>query len=315
MCYRDLIEDVYKHFDYECSPRGEPIREKLNVSFTLTDPRNRIPYLPERNYSISYLCAEATWYFAGRKDVAWIAPYSPFWLDVTEDGVSANSAYGSRIFAKHDRIDNGSHIQYDRVLEELRRDHDSRRAVIYLTQSSDHFHCKKDIGCATTLQAFIRDKKLHMTATLRSNDVILGVPYDVSAFTLIQEMLANDLDVELGSYHHFASSMHCYERNYEIAESVIRGQIPTSMPPMPELPRHTRLCVDALINFEQKCRECTDPSALSELLCAAGKYPIDTFFRDWMRIFVFHRAKKISKDVKRIAHESLEFEGYKRFKK
>ena len=33
---------------------------------------------------------------------------------------------------------------------------------------------------------------------MRSNDVFMGFPHDVFAFTMIQEILANDLGVKLG---------------------------------------------------------------------------------------------------------------------
>ena len=39
----------------------------------------------------------------------------------------------------------------------------------------------------------IRDNKLNMITTMRSNDIYLGFTYDVFIFTLMQEILANEL--------------------------------------------------------------------------------------------------------------------------
>ena len=60
--------------------------------------------------------------------------------------------------------------------------------------SSEH----KEVPCTTTMQFFQRDGRLHMAATLRSNDAYKGVPHDVFCFTMLQEMIACQLGVELG---------------------------------------------------------------------------------------------------------------------
>jgi hypothetical protein len=54
---------------------------------------------------------------------------------------------------------------------------------------------------------------------MRSNDLVLGACYDVPAFTLMQEVMANDLGVKVGCYYHFANSMHVYSRHYGMARA------------------------------------------------------------------------------------------------
>jgi len=69
---------------------------------------------------------------------------------------------------------------------------------------------------------------------MRSNDVVWGLPYDVFLFTMLQEMLAQTLDLELGSYIHVAGSFHLYERHLALARRVLDESPPaiTEMPPM-----------------------------------------------------------------------------------
>ena len=311
-CYFDQINEVMKNPDYECSPRGMAIKEKLGASFIIKDPRNRLPYIPERKYSISYYCAEALWYFAGRNDVEWIGKYSPFWFDVTDNGSTVNSSYGSRIFRKHDRIDNGSHIQYERVLNELKNDRDSRRASFYLVSPGDNQTAIKDVGCCFNMHFFIRNNKLNQIVNMRSNDLILGVPYDISAFTLIQEKLANDLDVELGYYHHNASSLHIYERNFEVAKAVMNATLTSNCPSVHHMPKE--IPVDKLIEFERKCQICQTLDELKTLYNSCNT-EFGNYWSDWAKIFVGHRAKKLDKEFKKFVFNSFEFDGYRRFTK
>ena len=75
-----------------------------------------------------------------------------------------------------------------------------------------------------------------MITTMRSNDVYLGLPHDVFFFTMLQELVARRLDVELGLYRHIVGSLHLYEHNVEDAlEYMGEGWQPTTeyMPSMP----------------------------------------------------------------------------------
>jgi len=46
----------------------------------------------------------------------------------------------------------------------------------------------------------IRNKQLHMLTNMRSNDAFWGLPHNIFSFTMIQEILARTLSVELGTY-------------------------------------------------------------------------------------------------------------------
>lgn len=88
--------------------------------------------------------------------------------------------------------------------------------------------------CATTLQLMIRDGRLQAIATMRSNDVILGLPYDVFLFSMLQELMAVELNLEVGAYHHFVGSLHIYDSNLEWSRKIVasRPSITQSMPRM-----------------------------------------------------------------------------------
>jgi thymidylate synthase len=161
---------------------------------------------------------------SGNNETAWISKYSSFWKDISDDGVTANSAYGARLFKPHDAIAQRRFVQWDYIVNELRNDPDSRRAVMHLRTPNDSVDAKLDVPCTLALQFFIRDNKLHQVVHMRSSDVIFGIAYDVPAFTLFQEILANELDVDLGTYTHVSNSLHIYERHFEMAENILKTE-------------------------------------------------------------------------------------------
>jgi thymidylate synthase len=84
------------------------------------------------------------------------------------------------------------------------------------------------------MQFFIRDNRLHGLAYMRSNDAILGLPYDIFLFTMLQETMAATLVVELGEYHHYAGSLHLYSHHHTMAKEIVRNRVESEfeMPPM-----------------------------------------------------------------------------------
>ncbi|HEU5472714.1 MAG TPA: thymidylate synthase [Actinophytocola sp.] len=121
--------------------------------------------------------------------------------------------------------------QLDQVRRILTRDPDSRQAVIQLFDPERDTRGHRDVPCTLNYRFFLRDGRLHMHTTMRSQDLWLGFPYDVFAATVLQELLAGWLDVELGEYHHFVDSLHLYEKHTNAA-----ANLAVDPPPSPATP-------------------------------------------------------------------------------
>ena len=60
---------------------------------------------------------------------------------------------------------------------------------------------------------------------MRSNDLIYGFTYDAPYFVSLQDKICLELGMEKGSYNHFATNMHVYERHFEMLEDIANVQI------------------------------------------------------------------------------------------
>jgi thymidylate synthase len=198
------------------SPRGHKIKELIDVSLIISNPRNRIITCPERHFDLGYAFGELSWYLSKRNDLDTMQYYSKFMKDMSDDGKTLNSAYGYRIFGLHEKI---GFNQFKNVIQILKQDKDSRQAVIHLHTPNNEK--TKDEVCTMSLQFIVRENKLHMITNMRSNDLVLGFAYDVFAFTMLQEIIANELGLDIGEYCHNVGSMHYYEDNYYHDEKVI----------------------------------------------------------------------------------------------
>ena len=255
--YKQVAYDLYHEPDNITSPRNLKTRELFDVKLIITNPYDRLLTIPERKMDLFYYVGELCFYLSGSNELNFINKYSKFWNKISDDGKTVNSAYGKKIFAP----DNFKKSQFNYCLHELGRDINSRKAVITLRDSVDAKNSKDNI-CTLNLQFIIRDNKLHLINNMRSNDIIYGLTYDVMFFTFLQEMLYIYLkngynDLEMGSYIHNVTSLHVYERHFNMLQQIISSSLDfynCNHKMMPKLNTADLHCQYKLLSFESDLR-------------------------------------------------------------
>ena len=116
--------------------------------------------------------------------------------------------------------DTHSANQLQFVIDELKRNPYSRRAVIDIRDNSDDMY-SDDPACWQHAQFFIRDNKLHMKVLFRSNVACKAAFMNAFALIMLQKKIADQLGVEMGTYTHRANSFHCYERDFEMLNGYV----------------------------------------------------------------------------------------------
>lgn len=193
----------------DSSRDGAVVGEFLDAVMHVADPTRNIVSSPIRNMPMRYAVGELAWYLSGSNKVNDIAQYAKKWAEISDDGETNNSAYGYRIFHKF------GFDQWEYVKELIRKDPNTRQAVIHIKDACDK--PTKDTPCTVYLQFFLRNNKLNLSVHMRSNDIWMGVPYDMFSFCFLQVKMAMELGVEVGEYTHYAGSLHMYQRDYNAA--------------------------------------------------------------------------------------------------
>ena len=288
---KKVLEKLLKSKLKVRATRGEN-RELVGVNIRLNNPRARLSHTEGKGKVFSAV-GELLWYLSGTDKLRFIEYYLPHYgNDNSDDGKTVRGAYGPRLFNARGEIN-----QIDNVLNLLRTRPQSRRAVIQLFDASDIQGKFKEIPCTCTLQFLSRDNKLDLVVSMRSNDAYLGFSHDVFAFTMLQEIFARTLGVELGKYHHFVGSLHLYDENEPRAKSYIaEGWQPTvdvEMPPMPAGDPWAAIKILKKAELRLRCPRKGKPFDLAD-------YNLDAYWQDLARLLEIFRAVK-DKDRKEIA--------------
>lgn len=253
LIHHELMFRLSSSPEFCSAPRGQKVSEFLAASFTLTDPRNRLITSPTRAVNYGFGVGELCWYLRGDDDLETMLYYNRRMSRFSDDGLTINSAYGARILNGGGRTD-VQPSQWSLCLEELRRDPDSRRAVMHINRPADlrrAVQCGSlDVPCTMSIQLFIRNRRLHMHVLMRSNDVVWGLPYDVFSFTCLQEAFLYELQNEgvdvdgLGSYRHTAGSLHLYDTHLQMAQDVSDEMLSDPAPMAPFTLESLRVLVE-----------------------------------------------------------------------
>lgn len=245
----DVLNDLYEALLRDGVPNVSSTGgslELLGVTLRIAKPRARVSRSQTRATPFSAL-GELLWYLSGSDDAAFVGAYIPFYVRPGKPP-TVNGGYGPRMRSRH------GFDQLQAVIDMMRRKDGSRRAVIQLYEAKDLL-TDEDVPCTTALQFHRRGGVLHMSVTMRSNDAYLGLPHDVFCFTMLQELVAAELDLELGEYIHMVGSMHLYDWDTDKAERYRREGFQRAAE-MPVMPRANPLGkVDELLAFEKKVRD------------------------------------------------------------
>lgn len=205
------------------SPRGQRTFEARAAKLILDDPRQRWVSFKGRKLVPALGVLEGLLLLTGQSRPDLLKRIAPQYAKFVDPATGElDGAYGPRVARQ---------LPYIRRL--LEQDPDSRQAVVTIYGPEDH-RTSLDVPCTVSLQFFIRGGLLELVVYMRSNDIWLGLPYDIVQFTLLQEALAADLGIGLGTYTHVDGSLHLYERNLEQATKVLRDPVivPVVNPPM-----------------------------------------------------------------------------------
>lgn len=97
--------------------------------------------------------------------------------------------------------------------------------------------------CHYAWQCNVIDKTLHMTVTMRSADVFLGVPFNVASYATLLTMLARHVGLKAGTLTVNMANAHLYVNHIKKAECLLHQVRRLGVPAFPQLIVKPRLSI------------------------------------------------------------------------
>jgi thymidylate synthase len=200
---------------------GPQLRFDLGLGF---------PLVTTKRVHLKSIIHELLWFLRGDTNVAYLRENGvSIWDEWADERGDLGPVYGYqwRSWPAPD----GRHIdQITQVLQELRRNPDSRRLLISAWNVADIPRMKL-APCHAFFQFYVAGGRLSCQLYQRSADFFLGVPFNIASYALLTLMVAQVCALQPGEFVHTFGDTHLYLNHLEQAREQLE-RAPRRLPLM-----------------------------------------------------------------------------------
>lgn len=207
---------------------GHQLRFDLNAGF---------PLLTTKRVHFKSVVHELLWFLRGDTNIAYLKQHGVrIWDEWANAEGDLGPVYGQQ-WRAWPAPDGSTIDQLRNVLEEIRRNPDSRRLIV----SSWNVAALPEMAlqpCHALFQFYVAPpagdgmrRRLSCQLYQRSADIFLGVPFNIASYALLTHLVARASDLDVGEFVHCFGDVHLYSNHVEQA----RLQLERVPGPLPRL--------------------------------------------------------------------------------
>jgi thymidylate synthase len=175
------------------------------------------PLVTTKRLHLKSIIHELLWFLKGDTNVAYLRENGvTIWDEWADERGDLGPVYG-RQWRSWPTPEGGTIDQISRVLEEIRRNPDSRRLVVTAWNPAD-LDKMALAPCHCLFQFHVAEGRLSCQLYQRSADVFLGVPFNIASYALLTHMVAQVTGYAPGDFVHSFGDVHLYRNHIEQAE-------------------------------------------------------------------------------------------------
>ncbi len=214
--YLDLAERVLTRGKLKKNRTGIDTISSFSEHYSV-DLREGFPLLTTKKVNFRAMLHEVLWYLSGEDHIRNLRQHTRIWDPWADIDGNLDTAYGRywrRFPSARWNRDTGSYEveeidQIGHVLELLKTDPNSRRMVVTAWEPGNALNSKLP-PCHYTFAFNVLEGRLNCHLTQRSGDVAIGIPFNLSAYALLTQILAREAGLELGFFSHTIVDAHIY---------------------------------------------------------------------------------------------------------
>jgi len=197
---------------------------------TRYDLADGFPLLTTKKLHTRSIIYELLWFLAGQTNIRYLNDNGvSIWDDWADEEGELGPIYGCQ-WRAWPGPDGRHYDQISKVIEEIRRNPDSRRLIVSAWNVAEV--PKMALApCHTLFQFYVADGKLSCQLYQRSADLFLGVPFNIASYSLLTLMVAQVCDLQPGTFVHTFGDVHLYLNHLEQARLQLTRQ-PRPLPRM-----------------------------------------------------------------------------------
>ncbi len=198
---------------------GHQLRFRLDDGF---------PLVTTKKVHLKSIIYELLWFLQGDTNVKYLQEHGVrIWNEWADENGELGPVYGKQWRAWRN-YDGSVTDQISNVIEQIRKNPDSRRLIVSAWNVADVDHMKLP-PCHTLFQFYVADGRLSLQLYQRSADLFLGVPFNIASYALLLLMVAQVTGLKPGDFVHSFGDAHIYTNHLE----QVREQLSRQPRPLP----------------------------------------------------------------------------------
>jgi len=185
-------------------------------AFYRVDLSEGFPLLTTKKMQWKSLLHEVLWYLSGEDHIRNLRQHTKIWDAWADEEGNLETAYGYywRKFPSAQKNKDGDwevrevdQISY--VIDQLKRNPYSRRLVVTAWEPGNATTSKLP-PCHYSFAFNVSDGNLNCHLTQRSGDIALGIPFNLAAYSILTQIIAQETNLNLGYFAHTIIDAHIY---------------------------------------------------------------------------------------------------------
>ena len=211
--YLDLLQHIKDHGVNKDDRTGTGTMSVFGyqMRFNLNDG---FPLLTTKKVHLRSIIYELLWFISGSTNIKYLNDNKvTIWDEWADENGELGPVYGHQ-WRSWPTPDGGHIDQLANLMEQIRRNPDSRRLIISAWNVAEVDKMALP-PCHTLFQFYVAEGRLSCQLYQRSADVFLGVPFNIASYALLTQMIAQCCDLQLGDFVHSFGDVHIYNNHFE----------------------------------------------------------------------------------------------------
>ena len=188
------------------------------------------PLLTTKKLHIRSILIELLWFLKGDTNVRWLQENRvSIWDEWADDEGDLGPVYGKQ-WRRWQSPDGREIDQIAGLIDLIKNDPASRRQIVTAWNPAE-LHLMALAPCHCLFQTQVAGGRLNLQMYQRSADVFLGVPFNIASYALLTHMLAQQCNLEPGTFVWTGGDCHLYSNHLDQA----REQLTREPKPLPKL--------------------------------------------------------------------------------
>ncbi|HVZ13648.1 MAG TPA: thymidylate synthase [Bauldia sp.] len=194
------------------------------------DLADGFPLVTTKKVHLKSIIHELLWFLSGDTNIRYLQDNGVrIWDEWADENGDLGPVYGAE-WRSWRTPDGGSIDQIRNVVDQIKRNPDSRRLIVTAWNPAD-VDQQALPPCHCLFQFYVADGRLSCQLYQRSGDIFLGVPFNIASYALLTMMMAQVTGLKPGDFVHTLGDAHLYSNHVEQARIQL-ARTPRALPTM-----------------------------------------------------------------------------------